>query len=145
MAKVYYVKDGSYPRNFLDLGRRLSVEVLERRLQGQELRYLSTLPPEFHREHPSPQVKYVLVEVDMDEPRGQLLTRTGYYLLPHLSPDEAEASSFHRCNDANQAEHSTGMTSRSTRLAMSRTCTHWKAVRRAGMLGTSGRAATNPT
>jgi hypothetical protein len=35
MAKVYYVKDGSYPRNFLDFGRRVSVEVLERRLQGQ--------------------------------------------------------------------------------------------------------------
>jgi hypothetical protein len=94
MAKVYYVKDGSYPRNFLDLGRRVSVAVLERRLQGQDLHYLSTLPPEFHRERPSPEVKYVLVEVDMDEPRGRLLTRTGYYLLPHLSPNEAEALIF---------------------------------------------------
>jgi len=94
MAKVYYVKDGSYPRNLLDLGRRVSVEVLERRLQGQELRYLSSLPPEFHREHPSSEVKYVIVEVDIDEPRGQLLTRTGYYLLPQLSPDEAEALIF---------------------------------------------------
>lgn len=94
MAKVYYVKDGSYPRNFLDLGRRVSVEVLERRLQGQDLRYLSTLPPEFHREHPSPEEKYIIVEVDMDEPRGRRLTRTGYYLVPHLSPDEAEALLF---------------------------------------------------
>jgi hypothetical protein len=94
MAKVYYVKDGSYPRNFLDLGRRVSVEALEGRLQGQDLRYLSTLPPEFHREDPSPEVKYVIVEVDLDEPRGQRLTRTGYYLLPELSPDEAEALLF---------------------------------------------------
>jgi hypothetical protein len=94
MAKVYYVKDGSYPRNFLDLGRRVSVEVLERRLQGQDLRYLSTLPPEFHSERPSPEVKYVIVEVDLDEPRGRRLTRTGYYLLPELSPDEAEALLF---------------------------------------------------
>jgi len=54
MAKVYYVKDGSYPRNFVDLGRRVSVEVLERRIQGQDLRYLSTLPPEFNREQPRP-------------------------------------------------------------------------------------------
>ena len=54
MAKVYYVKEGSYPRNFLDLGRRVSVEALERQLQGQDLRYLSSLPPEFNREHPSP-------------------------------------------------------------------------------------------
>ena len=45
MAKVYAVKDGSYPRNFLDLGRRVSVEALEHRIQGQDLRYLSTLPP----------------------------------------------------------------------------------------------------
>jgi hypothetical protein len=94
MAKVYYVKDGSYPRNFLDLGRRVPVEVLERRLQGQDLRYLSTLPPEFHREYPSPEVKYVIVEVDLDEPRGRRLTRTGYYLLPELSPDDAEALLF---------------------------------------------------
>lgn len=94
MAKVYYVKDGSYPRNFLDLGRRVTVEVLERRIQGQDLRYLSTLPPEFNYEQPSHEVKYVLVELTMDEPRGQRLTRTGYYLLPELSPDEAEALLF---------------------------------------------------
>ena len=93
-AKVYYVKDGSYPRNFVDLGRRVSVEVLERRLQGQDLRYLSSLPPEFHREHPAPEVKYVIIEVDIDEPRGRLLTRTGYYLVPQLSPDAAEALIF---------------------------------------------------
>jgi len=94
MAKVYYVKDGSYPRNFLDFGRRVSVEALERRLQGQHVRYLSTLPPEFNREQLSPEVKYVIVEVDMDEPPGQLFTRTGYYLVPQLSPDEAEALIF---------------------------------------------------
>jgi hypothetical protein len=63
MARVYYVKDGSYPRNFVDLGRRVSVEVLERRLQGQDLRYLSSLPPEFHREHPAPEVKYVTLNL----------------------------------------------------------------------------------
>jgi hypothetical protein len=94
MAKVYYVKDGSYPRNFLDLGRRVSVEVLEHRLQGQDLRYVSSLPPEFNREHPSPEATYVLIEVDIDEPRGRLLARTGYYLVPHLSPTEAEALIF---------------------------------------------------
>ena len=94
MAKVYYVKDGSYPRNFLDLGRRVSVEMLERRLQGRDLRYVSSLPPEFNREQPSPEVKYVLIAVDIDEPRGRRLTRTGYYLVPDLSPDAAEALIF---------------------------------------------------
>jgi hypothetical protein len=94
MAKVYYVKDGLYPRNFVDFGRRISIDVLERRLRGQDLRYMSSLPPEFNREQPSPEVKYVIVEVDIDEPRGRLLTRTGYYLVPHLSPDEAEALIF---------------------------------------------------
>jgi hypothetical protein len=95
MAKVYYVKDGSFPQNLLDpFGRRIALAALERRLQGQDVRYLSTLPPEFNREQPSPEVKYVLVEVDMDEPRGRLLTRTGYYLLPHLSPNEAESLIF---------------------------------------------------
>jgi hypothetical protein len=39
-------------------------------------------------------VTYVLIEVDIDEPRGRLLTRTGYYLLPQLSPDAAEALIF---------------------------------------------------
>jgi len=94
MAKVYYVKDGSSPRNFVDFGQRVSVEALECRIQGQDLRSLSTLPPEFNREQPSPEVKYVIVELAMDEPSGQLLTRTGYYLLPQLSPDAAEALIF---------------------------------------------------
>ena len=94
MARVYYVKDGSYPRNFVDLGRRVSVEAFERRLDGQELRYVSSLPPEFHREQPAPEAKYVIIEVDIDEPRGRRLTRTGYYFVPHLSPDEAEALIF---------------------------------------------------
>jgi hypothetical protein len=94
MAKIYYVKDGSYPRNFTDLGRRVSVDALEHRIQAQDLRYLSTLPPEFNREQPSHEAKHVIVELEMDEPPGQVLTRTGYYLLPQLSPNEAEALIF---------------------------------------------------
>ncbi|HEX2276211.1 MAG TPA: hypothetical protein VHN13_03680 [Candidatus Tectomicrobia bacterium] len=45
MAKVYYVKDGSYPQNFVDLGRRVPLDELERRLQDRDLRYLSTCRP----------------------------------------------------------------------------------------------------
>ena len=95
MAKVYYVKDGSYPQNMVDpLGRRISVAELERRLQGQDLHYLSTLPPEFNPEQPSHTAQHVVIELEMDEPPGQLLTQTGYYLLPQLSPNEAEALIF---------------------------------------------------
>jgi hypothetical protein len=95
MAKVYYVKDGSSPQNLVDpFGRRIALAELERRLQGRDVRYLSTLPPEFNREQPSPEVKYVIVELAMDEPPGQRFTRTGYYLVPQLSPDEAEALLF---------------------------------------------------
>jgi hypothetical protein len=95
MAKVYAVKDGSYPQNLVDpLGRDISLAELERRLQGRDVRYLSTLPPEFNREQPSPEVKYVVVELAMDEPPGRLFTRTGYYLVPQLSPTEAETLLF---------------------------------------------------
>jgi hypothetical protein len=95
MAKIYYVKDGSYPQNMVDpFGRRISLAELERRLQGQDVRYLSTLPPEFNPEQPSPSVQHVVIELEMDEPPGQILTRTGYYLLPQLSPNEAEALMF---------------------------------------------------
>jgi hypothetical protein len=95
MAKVYYVKDGSFPQNLVDpFGRDIDLAALERRLQGQDVRYLSTLPPEFNREQPSPEVKYVVVELAMDELRGQRLTRTGYYLVAQLSPAEAEALLF---------------------------------------------------
>jgi hypothetical protein len=45
MAKIYYVKDGSYPQNMVDpFGRRISLTELERRIHDQDLRYLSTLP-----------------------------------------------------------------------------------------------------
>lgn len=95
MAKVYYLKDGSYPQNMPDpFGRRIALTELERRLQGQDVRYLSTLPPEFNPEQPSPSVQHVVVELEMDEPPGQILTKTGYYLLPQLSPNEAEALLF---------------------------------------------------
>jgi hypothetical protein len=60
MAKVYYVKDGSYPQNMVDpLGRRIALAELEARLQGQDLRYLSTLPPEFNPDQPSPEATHV--------------------------------------------------------------------------------------
>jgi hypothetical protein len=95
MAKVYYVKDGSYPQNMLDpFGRRIALAELEHRLQGHDVRYLSTLPPEFNREQPSSSARHVVVELEMDEPPGQLLTRTGYYLVSDLSPPEAEALLF---------------------------------------------------
>jgi hypothetical protein len=95
MAKVYAVKDGSYPQNMVDpLGRNIALAELERRLRGRDVRYLSTLPPEFHPEQPSPEVKYVIVELAIDEPPGQLFTRTGYYLVPQLSPTEAETLLF---------------------------------------------------
>ena len=95
MAKVYAVKDGSYPQNLVDpLGRDSALAELERRLQGQDVRYLSTLPPEFNPDQPSAEVKYVIVELVMDEPPGQLFTRMGYYFVPELSPDEAEALLF---------------------------------------------------
>ena len=98
MAKVYYITDGSYPQNFIDLGRRVSLDELERRLQGQDLRYLSTLPPEFNPEQPSPEATHVVVELDMDESPGQFLTHTGYYLVPQLSPSEAEVLIFPRAS-----------------------------------------------
>jgi hypothetical protein len=95
MAKVYYVKDGSYPQNLVDpLGRDIALAELERRLRGRDVRYLSTLPPEFNPDQPSPEVKYVVAELVMDEPPGRLFTRTGYYLVPQLSPTEAEALLF---------------------------------------------------
>jgi hypothetical protein len=95
MAKVYSVKDGSSPHNMVDpFGRRIALAELERRLQGQDVRDLSTLPPEFNRAQPSPEATYVVVELATDEPPGPLFTRTGDDLLPQLSPAEAEALLF---------------------------------------------------
>jgi hypothetical protein len=95
MAKVYYVKDGSFPQNLVDpLGRWIALAELERRLQGQDLHYLGALPPEFNPHQPAHTARHVIVELAMDEPRGQLLTQTGFYLVPQLSPNEAEALLF---------------------------------------------------
>ena len=95
MAKVYSVKDGSSPQNMVDpFGRQIALAELEHRLQGQDVRYLSTLPPEFNPDQPSPEATHVVVELAMDEPPGQRLTRTGYYLVPQLSPTAAETLLF---------------------------------------------------
>jgi hypothetical protein len=92
MAKVSAVKDGSSPQHLVDpFGREIAITALECRLQGRELRCLSTLPPEFSRARPSREAQYVVVEFAMDEPPGRLCTRTGDDRLPPLSPAEAEA------------------------------------------------------
>ena len=65
MVKVYYVKDGSHPQNFVDLGRRVPLDELERRIQDRDLRYLSTMPPEFNPAQPSHEARYVVVELEM--------------------------------------------------------------------------------
>jgi hypothetical protein len=95
MAKVYYVKDGSSPHNMVDpFGRRVALAEVERRLQDKDLHYLGSLPPEFNPHQPAHEARHVVVELDMDEPRGQRLTRTGYYLVAQFSPSEAEALLF---------------------------------------------------
>jgi hypothetical protein len=35
-----------------------------------------------------------VVEVALDEPLGRVFTQTGFYVLPQLSPDEAETRIF---------------------------------------------------
>jgi hypothetical protein len=95
MAKVDAVKDGSSPQHLVDpFGRDIAITELECRLRGREVRDLSTLPPECSRARPSREAQYVVVEFAMDEPPGQLCTRTGDDLLPPLSPAEAEALLF---------------------------------------------------
>jgi hypothetical protein len=95
MGKVYYVKDGSYPQNMVDpLGRRIALAELERRLQGKDLHYLGSLPREFNPHQPAHTARHVVLELDMDEPRGQRLTRTRSYLVAQLSTTEAEALLF---------------------------------------------------
>ena len=95
MAKVYYVKDGSSPHNLVDpFGRRVALAELEHRLQDKDLHYLGSLPPEFNPHQPAPEARHVVLELDLDEPRGERLTRTGYYLVANLSPDEAESLLF---------------------------------------------------
>ena len=55
------------PQNLVDpFGRRIALAELEHRLQGQDLRYLSTLPPEFDPEQPSPEATHVVVELEME-------------------------------------------------------------------------------
>jgi hypothetical protein len=70
-------------------GRGISLTELECRLRGREVRYLSTSPPEFSREWSLPEAKYVVVELAIEEPPGQLCTRTGDDLLPRLTQAEA--------------------------------------------------------
>jgi hypothetical protein len=95
MAKVYYVKDGSSPQNCVDpFGRRISLHELERRIQGQAVRYLGKLPPDFNPDQPSSSPQYVVVEAELDEPLGRVFTQTGFYVLPQLSTDEAETRIF---------------------------------------------------
>jgi hypothetical protein len=55
---------------------------------------LSKLPPEFNPDQPSSSPLYVVVEVELDEPLSRVFTQTGFYVLPQLSPDEAETRIF---------------------------------------------------
>jgi hypothetical protein len=67
---------------------------LERRVQEEEIKYLSETPPEFNRNSPSQYPLRVVVEVEAHEATGHFFSRTGFYLLPQLSPEEAESLIF---------------------------------------------------
>jgi hypothetical protein len=87
MAKVSSVKDSSYPQNLLDpFGRRIALAEIEPRLQGQNVRHLSPLPPEFNSEQPSHTAQWVVVELAMDESPGRAFTRTGHDLSQGGTP-----------------------------------------------------------
>ena len=69
---------------------------MESRLQGQVIHYQGEEPPEFDPDHPSAYPQHVVIEVEAHEPTGQLFSKTGFYLLPHRSPQEAETLIFPR-------------------------------------------------
>lgn len=93
MAKIYYVKDGPRPDNS-GLGYPKPLADLEKKLLNIKNEYLGETPPEFNKEAPSPFPRTVVIEIDAHESKGKLFTKTGFYLLPQLTPDEAEAIIF---------------------------------------------------
>lgn len=93
MAIIYYVKDGPRTHNS-DSGRELPLQTLEARTRGQQVRYLGTTPPEFNKNTPSPYYRHVVVEVESQEPPGQIFDKVGFFLLLDSSPDQAEPMIF---------------------------------------------------
>jgi hypothetical protein len=79
---------------FAEKGLRFSEVKIALTNRVKDLHYLGSLPPEFNPHQPAHEARHVVLELDMDEPRGQRLTRTGYYLVAQLSPTEAEALLF---------------------------------------------------
>jgi hypothetical protein len=93
MAKLYYVKDGPL-RESSGPGRDILLAVLENRLTGHDVTYLGQPLPVFNPAHPSRYPTHVVIEVEVDEPVGQIFTRRGFYVLPKLTPAEAEVLIF---------------------------------------------------
>jgi hypothetical protein len=88
MAKLYYVKDGPL-RESSGPGRDILLAVLENRLTGHDVTYLGQPLPVLNPAYPSRDPTHVVIEVEADEPVGQMFTRRGFYVLPQLTPAEA--------------------------------------------------------
>lgn len=90
MPVMWYVKDGPRPNSQQGLGVPISFGEIKAALRAHKAHFLSTEPPQFNVGSPSQNPLYAVVEVrDSDGTDGQF-AKPGFYLLPDLSPEEAQ-------------------------------------------------------
>lgn len=90
MPTLYYAKDGRRPHTQRGPGIRVSFEELRSAFPNAIPQFVSSDAPEFNVDKPSQYPVRVVVEVEADEGTAPEYPKIGFYLLPDLSPEQAQ-------------------------------------------------------
>jgi hypothetical protein len=91
MAAVYFMKDGpgnSGPAYDIDMS------VLESELQGKQLEYLGSEPPELNPSSPSNYPSHSVVSIEEGDQMSTLFPEQGFYLIKVIPPKEVSKILF---------------------------------------------------
>jgi hypothetical protein len=92
MATITYVKDGPRPDNSSYI-REINLPKLQEIIRQHDIscQYRGVDPPEFNEENPSQYPLTVVVEIESHDATGDVFPRTGFYLFPELTTEQAES------------------------------------------------------
>jgi len=89
MPTLYYTKDGRRPHTQRGPGINVSFQDLSTAFPNINPRFVSIEAPEFNVDKPSQYPMRVVVEVEADEGTTTEYPKSGFYLLPNVSPTHA--------------------------------------------------------
>lgn len=97
MPAMWFAKDGRRPETQRGPNVPMSFEEINGAFQEYRAEYVSKEPPQFNVDSPSRYPVRVVIEVEEGEGTNAVFPKIGFYLIPDLSPENAQQllSAYH--------------------------------------------------